>query len=199
METLIFYPGGLVDPHSYLKWQDALVSQNPYLRVVTVKMPSNLAVLGTNKGARLFEMFDETQKWYVAGHSLGGAIATNFVAEYKDNINALIYLAAYPTDDRLSNFSGGVLSIYAEYDGLVAQSEIDDRISDLPEPIYIDSISQLPNELNNKTVYYKILGGNHAQFGNYGAQDGDKEATISTEKQQEILVQLITAYLNKLP
>ena len=33
------------------------------------------------------------------------------------------------------------------------------------------------------TEWITIEGGNHAQFGDYGVQDGDGEATISAEMQ----------------
>ena len=38
---------------------------------------------------------------------------------------------------------------------------------------------------------YELAGGNHAQFGNYGPQRGDGEATISAEEQQKKTVELI--------
>jgi len=51
-------------------------------------------------------------------------------------------------------------------------------ISDVSE---IDSVELL----SPKTFYYQISGGNHAQFGDYGAQEGDGVATISVEEQHE--------------
>ena len=36
-----------------------------------------------------------------------------------------------------------------------------------------------------------IMGGNHAQFGNYGHQSGDGQATISSQQQQNQTVQFI--------
>ena len=33
---------------------------------------------------------------------------------------------------------------------------------------------------------YEIPGGNHAQFGNYGPQKGDGEASVSAAEQQRI-------------
>ncbi|MDW7658981.1 MAG: alpha/beta hydrolase [Bacillota bacterium] len=36
-----------------------------------------------------------------------------------------------------------------------------------------------------------IAGGNHAQFGNYGKQRGDPDASISSEEQQNIAVEAI--------
>ena len=39
-----------------------------------------------------------------------------------------------------------------------------------------------------------IKGGNHAQFGDYGAQDGDGVATISVEEQQELTANAVAAF-----
>lgn len=196
--TLIFYPGGLVDPHSYLKWQDQLVSNDSSLQIVTVKMPSNLAVINSNKGAKLFDQFDEMERWVIAGHSLGGAMATNMIDKYPDKLDALIYLAAYPSDDRIKDYGGGVLSISAENDGLTTPTDIQNRVSDLPEAYEMNSIQDFPNDVKAKTLYYQIQGGNHAQFGNYGKQDDDLEATITREQQQNKVIQLIKNYLNQL-
>lgn len=196
--TLIFYPGGLVDPHSYLSWQDELVSKDPSLRIVTVKMPSNLAVINSTKGSRLFDAFPETETWLIAGHSLGGAMATNMIAKYPEKLEALIYMAAYPSDDRIKNYSGGVLSISAENDGLSTQEDIEEHVSDLPTAYKMDSVNDFPMEIRSKTLYYEIQGGNHAQFGNYGSQEDDLAPTISRDQQQSILIELIQNYLDKL-
>lgn len=42
-----------------------------------------------------------------------------------------------------------------------------------------------------------LKGGNHAQFGNYGKQKGDPDATISREEQQNLTVEAIKEFLTK--
>lgn len=197
-KTLIFYPGGLVDPHAYLEWQDELVANDPTLRIVTVKMPSNLAVINNKKGARLFDEYPNTEKWIIAGHSLGGAMATNMIDKYSDKLEGLIYIAAYPSDDRIKNYSGSIFSISAANDGLTTPEEIQEHVNDLPEPYSMASTTDFPTEVKEKTLYYQIKGGNHAQFGNYGEQDDDNAASIPREQQQSILVELIRNYLDTL-
>lgn len=44
----------------------------------------------------------------------------------------------------------------------------------------------------------KIEGGNHAQFGNYGKQKGDLDATITAETQQNITVKAIADFLEEM-
>lgn len=41
----------------------------------------------------------------------------------------------------------------------------------------------------------EIAGGNHAQFGNYGAQKGDPPATISAAEQQAQAVSAIETFI----
>ena len=42
----------------------------------------------------------------------------------------------------------------------------------------------------------RIEGGNHAQFGNYGLQEGDGTATMSREEQQTIAAEAMLAFIN---
>lgn len=197
-KTFIFYPGGLVDPHSYLKWQDELVASVPDLRIVTVKMPSNLAVLSSEKGQLVFEIFENTELWIAGGHSLGGAMSTDLVYKNQSKIEGLLYLAAYPNNNNLKEYSGSVFSISAEFDGLTTAGDISSHVEDLPEAYNMSSENDFPNQIQGKTLYYQIKGGNHAQFGDYGEQDEDGESTITREEQQSKLISLIKNYLNQL-
>lgn len=197
-KTFIFYPGGLVDPHSYLSWQDQLVTSNPDLRIVTVKMPSNLAVMNSGKGELLFDRFKPTEQWIAGGHSLGGAMSTNLVNDNRSKIDVLIYLGAYPSDDKLKDYQGCVFSISAEFDGLTTPGDISSHVDDLPTAYNMSNENDFPNTIQEKTLYYQIKGGNHAQFGDYGEQDDDLEATISREEQQNKLILLIQNYLDQL-
>ena len=44
-------------------------------------------------------------------------------------------------------------------------------------------------------VEFVIEGGNHAQFGSYGAQKGDGEASITGQEQIEITVSVIISFV----
>ena len=44
---------------------------------------------------------------------------------------------------------------------------------------------------------FRIDGGNHAYYGNYGEQKGDGVASISRQAQQAITVQQILAFISK--
>lgn len=72
-----------------------------------------------------------------------------------------------------------VLSIYGSEDGVLNTESVQENRSLLPD--------------NHKEII--IEGGNHAQFGNYGEQAGDGDATVSTEEQQKLTVEAITDLL----
>ena len=52
---------------------------------------------------------------------------------------------------------------------------------------YEQSRDLLPSNVTELT----IEGGNHAQFGNYGPQAGDGEATVPESEQQQVTAQAI--------
>jgi hypothetical protein len=173
---LIFYPGGRVDPASYAALARSLAEEG--VLAVIVPMPLNLAVFAPGKAEQVVEAYPEIQNWVIAGHSLGGAMAANYIAGRPDSVQGLALLAAYPAaSDSLAGQNIPVISIFASQDGLTTAEKIDASRALLPAT----------------TRYISIDGGNHAQFGDYGPQTGDLPATISRQKQQE---QVIESLLN---
>lgn len=112
--------------------------------------------------------FPDIQHWYIAGHSMGGAMASQFAAEHPDEVEGLILLGAYLYGDYPVEHT---LTIY----GSLNQS-MEDKID------YAENVME-------------IEGGNHAQFGNYGPQKGDLPAAISAEEQQAQAVTAITDFI----
>ena len=103
---------------------------------------------------------------------MGGAVAANYAASHGEDISGLILLAAYPTKTIAENVK--VISVYGSKD----------------EVINKDKLSK-GRELAAHYCEFIIEGGNHAQFGNYGAQSGDGFADITAEKQQATTVNRI--------
>lgn len=168
---LILYPGGRVDPRSYAPAARDIASQG-YL-VIIVPMPLNLAVFGADTASQIIATYPEVRNWTIGGHSLGGVMAARFATENPDKIQALLLWAAYPSQaDDLSANSLFASSIYATLDGLTTIEDIQRSQELLPEA----------------AQYIQIDGGNHAQFGWYGPQPGDKPATISRDEQQTQVV-----------
>lgn len=167
----IFYPGGRVDARSYAPAARA-IAERGYL-VVIVPMPFNLAVTNAGAAAGVMAAHPEIQRWAIGGHSLGGAMAANFVYTHPNAVQGLALWAAYPAGNNgLADRRLVVVSIYGTRDGLASRFEVDASRALLP-----------PN-----ARYLAIEGGNHAQMGWYGAQGGDGQATISRAAQQAQVV-----------
>ena len=103
-----------------------------------------------------------------SGATLGGAMASSYVAGNEDKLSGLILLGAYPVNDSPIN----TLCIYGSEDIMLDKSKL----------------AGVSNVL-------RIEGGNHAQFGNYGVQEGDGVASISREAQQEQAAGAMLAFL----
>lgn len=169
---LIFYPGGLVDPRAYAPTMHAIAAQG-FLTVV-VPMPLNLAVFGANNADDVMAAHPEIEHWVIGGHSLGGSMAARYADEHPNTIQGLLLLASYPAGDNdLSAADLRVVSISGTLDGLATPEKIDASREMLPP----------------STLFVPIEGGNHAQFGWYGAQNGDNGASITREAQQAIVIQ----------
>jgi len=103
---LIFYPGGKVEHTAYAPLLRACAEQG--ILCVLVRMPCNLAVLNINGADGIRERFPEIDRWYIGGHSLGGAMAASYAAEHVGELDGLVLLAAYSTED-LTETSGSWL------------------------------------------------------------------------------------------
>lgn len=178
----IFYPGGRVDPRSYAPTARA-IAEAGYPAVI-VPMPLNLAVFGAGKASDVMAAFPEVEQWIIGGHSLGGAMGANFAHDNPGAVQGLALWAAYPAsnDDLSAAANLAVTSISAASDGLATPDKIEASRPLLPPA----------------TVWTPIQGGNHAQFGWYGEQPGDGQATISREEQQAQIVAATLALLEQI-
>ena len=175
---LIFYPGGRVDPRAYAPHARDIAGQG--FTVVIVPMPLNLAFFGLNRADQVMAAFPDIETWAVGGHSLGGAMAAEYVRAKPEQVSGLVLWAAYPGGNNdLSAADLPILSVYASQDGLATLEDINDSRARLP--------------LN--TTFVEISGGNHAGFGWYGPQNGDGQATLSKPEQQELIVQATVDFL----
>lgn len=173
---LIFYPGGKVEHTAYAPLLHACAENG--ILCALVQMPGNLAVLDANAADGLQEAYPEITSWYIAGHSLGGAMASNYAAAHPEDFDGLILLAAYSTKD-LTGTPLRVLSVYGSEDGVMNRESYEKNRANLPAD----------------TTEVVLDGGCHAQFGSYGPQDGDGVPTISGEEQVRQTTEAITAFI----
>jgi dienelactone hydrolase len=178
---LVLYPGGRVDPRSYAPAAHA-IAEAGYL-VVIAPMPLNLAVFNPGAASEIMAAYPEIDAWAVGGHSLGGAMAARYAYQNPGAVQGLVLWAAYPasTDD-LSGDALEVASIYGSLDGLADPQTVSGSASLLPAD----------------TAWTQIEGGNHAQFGWYGAQPGDNPARLSPAEQQAQIVSATLALLERI-
>ncbi|MCH2044568.1 MAG: alpha/beta hydrolase [Saprospiraceae bacterium] len=190
---VFFYHGGLVDYHAYIPMLEPLAEAG--YPVVIFKLVGNLAILNSNKTETYMDDFTDIQNWVVAGHSLGGVKACLDVNKQPDAYIGIILMGSYPFNVQLADWSGTVLSLYGEQDGLLDINELEESKDLLPSALVIDSLSQMPTSgTSNQSIYHEIKGGNHAYFGNYGSQNGDGVATISREEQQAEIAAYILSF-----
>lgn len=170
ISNIIFIPGGLVtsDSYSYLAISLALEGYN----VTIVKEIFYLAILSPNRAKRFI---DEDLDNIIIGHSLGGVVAS-MVANSEDLISKVVFLGSYPIKD------------VSDKDTLFIAAEFDLGM----DPIAFDESLQYVSDEN---TIINIDGGNHAQFGWYGPQRGDGEATITTLDQQNLVIQYILDFI----
>ena len=168
--AIVFYPGGKVEEESYAPLMHRLAEQGQ--DVFLLKLPFRLAVFDMDAAEDVISNYDYAH-WVLAGHSLGGVAASAYTSEHADEVDGLILLASYPTEEIPEHIR--MLSIYGS----------EDRV------LNMKSYEESRNLWAAQTEEVAIDGGNHAQYGNYGAQKGDGEALISADAQQEEVSRII--------
>lgn len=164
---IIFYPGAKVEEIAYTPLINKLCEEG--FTCILFHMPFYMAIFDQEAADVIFENFSGPETWYMCGHSMGGAMASNYVSNNPDSVNGLILLGAY---------------IYGEVSP-------EDALT-----IYGTFNSNLEEDIDYEENIVVIDGGNHAQFGNYGKQKGDPDATITADEQQEITVDAIVDFIN---
>lgn len=179
---IIFFHGANVDVKSYIVLGRKLAENG--IAFVGFKMTPLFTDFRPEEAMNHIETLGNDTRWYLAGHSLGGAIASRMMAVYPDYFVGLILLASYAAGRgiNLSNRKSlKVLTIWASNDEIVTK-----------ERIFLSRV-KLPKD----AVYHQIVGGNHAQFGSYGRQNGDLDADISEIAQIDETVRVITSFINE--
>ncbi len=176
---IIIYPGGKVQAESYSILASKL-AESGYTTII-VKMPFNLAFFGTDKAGDVIAKHPEIKTWVIGGHSLGGVFASDYAVNNQDKIRGVIYLASYPSADA-SNATFKAISIRGSLDNLTTAQDMENNKNKFPA----------------NTTFITINGGNHANHGNYGAQEGDNNSTITREQQQNETVNAILEFLKNL-
>ena len=155
---IVFIPGAKVDPYAYLATFRQVVASGT--TVVITKPTLNLAFFDTRPLATFEAHAPDVATWAVGGHSLGGVRA----CQLAQDADGLLLLGSYCANDIARSYVQ-VLSVSGSRDGLST-----------PE-----KVAAARDELPSTARMVEIEGANHADFGAYGDQPGDRTATISRE------------------
>jgi hypothetical protein len=166
---LVFYPGAKVPAAGYAPGAQAIADAG--FPVFIAEMPLNLAVLAPDAADAIMRANPGIDRWVLAGHSLGGAMATSFIAGHPGAVDGLALWASYPNAD-LSGLPLAAVSAWGTLDAGADRMGGTEARSDLP-PV---------------ATFLPIAGGNHEQMGWYTGQPNDPPASISREDQQAQVV-----------
>lgn len=174
--AIVFYQGAAVEHSAYIPVL-ARVCRCGYVCYIP-ELPWNCAMLKTDAADRYIGT-DGIEKWFVAGHSLGGSAASVYTEKNPEKPDGLILLSSYP----IRKPEIPVLSIYGDKDGLLNMKR---------------ALGEAGTEKDTEnTEKYCIKGGNHAQMGDYGPQKGDQEAEITPEEQWDKAAEMIVDWLDR--
>ena len=177
---LILYQGAGVEPAAYAPLAAEIADAGFFVTIQ--QAPLGLPILDSDMAQPTIDGFDGIDIWAIGGHSLGGAMAARF-ASGSSEVDGLVLLAAYPEgglDLRDSDLE--VISIYGDRDLLATPEDV------------LGARSQLPDD----TEFVLVEGGNHAQFGSYGRQPRDGEASIPASEQRRAVAGAVSQFLSDL-
>lgn len=161
---VLFYPGAKVETEAYLPLLNQF-REAGYLCVL-IEMPFHMAIFDTDAALDGIEACEDIDHWFLMGHSMGGAMASQFASEHPEELEGLVLLGAYP---------------YKEFDPTLV--------------VYGSLNTSVAEKLDGTETVVCLEGGNHAQFGNYGLQKGDPAGEISRQEQQDKTVEAVLPFM----
>jgi hypothetical protein len=174
---LVFIPGAKVDPYAYM-YKLAGIVESSGVTVVITRPTLNLAFFDQRPLSTFTDDAPGVDRWFVGGHSLGGVRACMLADD--PAVTGLVLFGSYCAND-LTGSGLEVLSIAGSVDGLSTPAKIADARHLLPDDADL----------------VEIAGLNHAGFGDYGAQPGDLESTISSEEARAEITDALAVVLGE--
>lgn len=167
---VMFQPGALVDARAYAAHLRPLVEAG--YAVYIPKQPLGIAFLSIGAAEDAREYFPSVEQWVLAGHSLGGTVASLEADNAGPDAAGLLLYGSYPATDISGSLEAAVLSLSGSEDGLSTPEDIDASRANLPAD----------------AEFVEIEGASHAQFGSYGVQVGDGVPTLTDDDAREQMV-----------
>ncbi len=173
----IFYPGGRVKPEAYAPYLKQLSEHGVHGFLLRPLLEMAFLNTGVADKARHSEWAkNHCQQFYIGGHSFGGLATVSYGSD--NPFYPLLIIGSYIHTEGLEDYPRPVSFIYGTED-LMVVNDIEANKAKAPP----------------QTIYKPIVGGNHAQMGYYGEQDGDGVARISRREQQDQLVSLTLEFI----
>lgn len=162
-QGLVFLAGAKVDPEAYVPTFREAVAEG--LTVVIVRPILNMAIIEWRDFSTFTAAAPDVTTWAVGGHSQGGVRACTYAE--RDDVTGLVLLGSYCSLGDLSDRDDlSAIAITGSRDGLLKRDAADASRELMPA----------------QTEYVELDGVNHAQFGDYGPQPGDKDADVSDDE-----------------
>jgi len=158
--AMVFYPGAKVDTAAYAPLCSSIAARG--IDCFLVSVPCHMAIFGIDTADSVISSYSYST-WYVGGHSIGGAAACMY-ASSSSVVSGVFLCGAYVPCE----LSVPVCCVYGSSDGVLEMDKLAAGRSYVPSSLYSELV---------------IAGGNHAQFGMYGVQAGDGEASVSCLEQ----------------
>ena len=181
-DALVFYQGARVEEAAYSPLMMRLAENGT--DCFLCRMKYNFAMLDAEaaEDVRAAAGNNSYRRWYLGGHSLGGVTAAGLVAQDEaadetPDWDGIVLLAAYPT----APITVPAILIYGTNDGIVEPEEYG-RI--VEGGLWPEDFTEV-----------RLEGGNHAQFGDYGEQNGDNKAELLSDEQLDQTVAAITEWI----
>jgi len=174
---VVFIPGAKVDAYAYMASFRQVVAAGT--TVVITKPTLNLAFFDPRPLATFEAHVPSVHTWAVGGHSLGGVRACQLADS--PEVAGLLLFGSYCAND-LSGSDLDVLSLSGSRDGLSTPAKVDAARERLPA----------------SATMTELQGVNHADFGAYGAQPGDRTATVPRAQARAEIAAAVTRWVDGL-
>ena len=173
---LLFYPGLRVAPEAYVA-KLAAIATGANIQIAIGRPVLNIAAFSINQADAMRGALPGVTRWFVGGHSLGGATACFYASKNAGRLEGVVLLGTYCGSD-ISKTQLRVLDVTGENDGVIPSAKILDHRGELPKD----------------AIIARIPGMNHGQLGNYGKQSGDHAASITDDDAKHMLVETMKAF-----
>ncbi len=143
-------------------------------------MPARLAVMGKDRAAEIIAANPTINRWFIGGHSMGGAMAAAYAHRHHAELAGLFMIGSYAAQAHAIPAAAlPVLVVSGSRDEIVRQTEF----------------AAQPQRLPPHTQFAWLAGGDHFQFGSFA--DKPVAATISRAEQQRLTLDALLGFLDR--